>query len=50
MSYVTYLGYDEIAHHSGTRDWDSFYALRKLDKQFHRLEQAKIHAPALIIW
>jgi len=45
VSYVTYLGYDEIAHHSGTRDWDSFYALRKLDKQFHRLEQAKIHAP-----
>ncbi len=45
VGYVTYLGYDEIAHHSGTRDWDSFYALRKLDKQFHRLEQAKKYAP-----
>ncbi|MEN6329697.1 MAG: phage holin family protein [Methanobacteriaceae archaeon] len=45
VGYVTYLGYDEIAHHSGTRDWDSFYALSKLDKQFHRLEQAKKYAP-----
>jgi len=45
VGYVTYLGYDEIAHHSGTRDWDSFYALSKLDKQFRRLEQAKKYAP-----
>jgi hypothetical protein len=45
VGYVTYLGYDEIAHHSGTRDWDSFYALSKLDKQFHRLEQARRYAP-----
>jgi uncharacterized membrane protein YvlD (DUF360 family) len=45
VGYVTYLGYDEIAHHSGIRDWDSFYALSKLDKQFHRLEQAKKYAP-----
>jgi uncharacterized membrane protein YvlD (DUF360 family) len=45
VGYVTYLGYDEIAHHSGTTDWDSFYALSKLDKQFHRLEQAKKYAP-----
>jgi len=45
VAYVTYLGYDEIAHHSGTRDWDAFYALRKLDRQFHRLEQAKKYAP-----
>jgi len=36
--YVTYLGYDEIAHHSGVRDDDAFYALRNLDKQFHRVE------------
>jgi hypothetical protein len=45
VAYVTYLGYDEVAHHSGTRDWDSFYALEKLDIQFHRLEQAKKYAP-----
>jgi len=38
--YVTYLGYDEIAHHSGVRDDDAFYALRNLDKQFHRVEMA----------
>ncbi|MGZ7069875.1 MAG: alkaline phosphatase family protein, partial [Methanobacterium sp.] len=40
VAYVTYLGYDEIAHHSGTRDKDSFMALRNLDKQFHRVEMA----------
>lgn len=42
--YVTYLGYDEIAHHSGTRDKDSFYALKCIDNQFRRLEQAKAYA------
>ncbi len=40
VSYVTYLGYDEIAHHSGVRDEDAFYALRNIDKQFHRVEMA----------
>jgi putative membrane protein len=39
-AYVTYLGYDEIAHHSGVRDEDSFNALKGLDKQFSRLETA----------
>ncbi len=43
-AYVTYLGYDEIAHHSGTRDEDAFHALRGLDKQFKRLDQAKKYA------
>jgi uncharacterized membrane protein YvlD (DUF360 family) len=42
--YVTYLGYDEIAHHSGTRDADSFHALKCIDNQFRRLEQAKKYA------
>jgi hypothetical protein len=45
VAYVTYLGYDEIAHHSGTRDWDAFYALKKLDKQLHRLDNARKYAP-----
>ncbi len=45
VAYVTYLGYDEIAHHSGTRDWDAFYALKKLDRQFHRLDNARKYAP-----
>jgi putative membrane protein len=40
VAYVTYLGYDEIAHHSGVRDEDSFNALKGLDKQFERLETA----------
>ncbi len=31
VAYVTYLGYDEIAHHSGTRDDDAFHALKGLD-------------------
>ncbi len=39
--YATYVGYDEIAHHSGVEDADAFYALRQLDKQFHLLESAK---------
>lgn len=42
--YVTYLGYDEIAHHSGPRDQDAFHALKGIDKQFKRLEQAQIYA------
>ncbi len=40
VAYVTYLGYDEIAHHSGVRDEDSFYALKCIDKQLHRVEMA----------
>jgi uncharacterized membrane protein YvlD (DUF360 family) len=42
--YVTYLGYDEVAHHSGTRDTDAFHTLRSIDKQFKRLELAKNYA------
>ena len=38
--YATYMGYDEIAHHSGVEDYDSFYALRQIDRQFKRLEKA----------
>ncbi|MCE5213753.1 MAG: phage holin family protein [Methanobacterium sp.] len=45
VSYVTYLGYDEIAHHSGVRDEDAFYALRNIDKQFHRVEMASRLSP-----
>jgi len=40
VAYSTYLGYDEIAHHSGVRDADAFYALQGLDRQFKRLENA----------
>ena len=38
--YATYMGYDEIAHHSGVEDYDSLYALRQIDRQFKRLENA----------
>lgn len=38
--YATYMGYDEIAHHSGIRDWDAFYALNHLDKQFRQLNRS----------
>ena len=38
--YATYMGYDEIAHHVGVEDYDAFYALRQIDKQFSRLEKA----------
>ena len=38
--YATYMGYDEIAHHSGIRDKDSFTALKKIDKDFRRLHKA----------
>lgn len=38
--YATYMGYDEIAHHSGVEDYDAFYSLRQIDKQFKRLENA----------
>lgn len=37
VAYSTYLGYDEIAHHSGVRDKDSWYALKGMDKQIRRL-------------
>ena len=38
--YATYVAYDEIAHHNGIADSASFRALKQIDKQFHRLEQA----------
>lgn len=42
--YATYLGYDEIAHHSGIRDSDSFRYLKKLDKHFSRIENAAAYS------
>ena len=44
MAYATYVAYDEIAHHNGVTDSASFRALKQLDKQFHRLEQATSYA------
>ncbi len=38
--YATFVGYDEVAHHSGIDDPDAFYTLKMLDKQFGKLELA----------
>ena len=43
--YATYVAYDEIAHHNGIADSASLRALKQLDKQLHRLEQATSYAP-----
>ena len=45
VAYSTYLGYDEIAHHSGVRDGDSWYALKGMDKQIKRLINTNKYIP-----
>lgn len=45
VAYSTYLGYDEIAHHSGVRDEDSWYALEGMDKQIERLTKTNKYTP-----
>ena len=45
VAYSTYLGYDEIAHHSGVRDDDAWYALREMDKQIKHLTDANKYCP-----
>jgi hypothetical protein len=43
--YATFVGYDEIAHHSGVIDPGAFDILLKLDQQFRRLASAAPQAP-----
>jgi uncharacterized membrane protein YvlD (DUF360 family) len=43
--YATFSSYDEVAHHSGLERTDTLEALRKLDQQFGRIENARRHAP-----
>jgi hypothetical protein len=44
--YATYLGYDEIAHHSGPMSTDALKSLRGIDKQLRRLLRIiNRHAP-----
>ncbi|MFC1710284.1 phage holin family protein [Patescibacteria group bacterium] len=38
--YATFVGYDEVAHHSGVKDIDALVTLRSLDKQLAKLESA----------
>ena len=45
VAYSTYLGYDEIAHHSGVRDEDSWFALKGMDKQIRHLVNATKYTP-----
>lgn len=44
-AYATFVGYDEVAHHSGVESTDALDILRKLDAQFARLESAARAAP-----
>ncbi len=44
-AYATFVGYDEVAHHSGVESEDAFDILEKLDKQLVRLETAAKEAP-----
>jgi uncharacterized membrane protein YvlD (DUF360 family) len=43
--YATFSSYDEVAHHSGLERADTLEALRKLDKQFGRIDRARRFAP-----
>ena len=43
--YGTFVGYDEVAHHSGPERKDTMQVLRRLDKQLARLERAARHTP-----
>lgn len=45
IAYSTYLGYDEIAHHSGVRDKDAFNALKDMDRQIKHLIDGEKYAP-----
>ncbi len=44
-AYATFVGYDEIAHHSGVTDPGAFKVLHKLDREFGRLAKAIEAAP-----
>ena len=44
-AYATFVGYDEVAHHSGIERPDAIDVLRKLDHQFSRLEEAANQSP-----
>ncbi len=39
-AYATYMGYDEIAHHSGVQDNDVWGALKNIDLQFTKIKSA----------
>ncbi len=45
VAYATFVGYDEVAHHSGVERADALEVLYKLDRQFARIERATRQAP-----
>ncbi len=45
VSYATFVGYDEVAHHSGIREPDALAVLKRHDRQLERLERAVEQAP-----
>jgi uncharacterized membrane protein YvlD (DUF360 family) len=45
VAYSTFLGYDEVAHHSGIERPDTLATLRGIDRQFARIEAAAKDAP-----
>ncbi len=45
VSYATFVGYDEVAHHSGIREPDALAVLRRHDRELERLERATAQAP-----
>src|SRR5215217_2154617 len=45
VAYTTFLGYDEVAHHSGVERSETLATLRRIDRQFARIEAAAKDAP-----
>jgi uncharacterized membrane protein YvlD (DUF360 family) len=45
VSYATFVGYDEVAHHSGIREPDALAVLQRHDRQLERLERAVAQSP-----
>ncbi len=45
VSYATFVGYDEVAHHSGIREPDALAVLKRHDRQLARLERAAAQSP-----
>jgi len=44
-AYATFVGYDEVAHHSGVESEYAFALLAKIDRQFSRLAKLAEQAP-----
>ncbi len=45
IAYITYVGYDVVAHHAGPEENDALRILRDLDRRIAMLERAALDAP-----